>query len=526
MKLPCLRSRIFYSLSTILLLSLVLFLPIQIHKVFESPDENANYLATRLYSTTGQLWYQEDYTELDIENYLHPRHFVTYNNRVVPTEFLGLPITYGPLYSIAGDDATIAWGIVLSLISFIFFIRLAALLFGRKASPYAAIIFLANIPLLWYLTMPYFNAAGAITFFIVGVFYLARFYQTTGGKELFLASLFFSLSILFRYDYLIFIGLLFVVVMLNRFKKQWRAYLKPGIVFGSVITAIALIPIFLLNNELYGNALTFGTNLLESQSIGREETGLLQTFLPFPVIPKVILLNAQRLILRLLPLLTLLSIVGVIYVIKTKRFDVYRLLYLVLSVYLVIYSGSSDTWLAYDFSYLGLETSIIRYWLINYLFISIMAVAGISFLHQKYARLVPVVLVVLLVSSTINFLVDNERSVLQLYRAMDYKQETAEIIKAEIDNRSIIYSDSFDKIFNPNGMHAAGWWGREETYNPNQLVESMVRVSLKSDYSVYLYAPSGYVDVKDLNNILKENSMFLDTNAAIKGFYELREMGP
>ena len=86
------RKLVFFSLCTALLLSLVLYLPLHGYRVFEAPDENANYLATRLYIDTGDLWYSEDYTELDAENYLHSRHFISYEDKIVPTQFFGLPI--------------------------------------------------------------------------------------------------------------------------------------------------------------------------------------------------------------------------------------------------------------------------------------------------------------------------------------------------------------------------------------------------------------------------------------------------
>ena len=103
MSLASLKNLLFFSICIGILLSLVLYLPTQNNKGFFSPDENSNYLATKLYADTNHLWYVEEYTELDIENYLHPRHFVTLNERVVFAQFFGLPILYGTFYPIIGE---------------------------------------------------------------------------------------------------------------------------------------------------------------------------------------------------------------------------------------------------------------------------------------------------------------------------------------------------------------------------------------------------------------------------------------
>lgn len=517
---------VFILLCTGTLLSLVLFLPLQNHRAFESPDENANYLATKLYSSTGQLWYHEDYTTLDVENYLHPRHFVTYSDRVVPTEFLGTPITYGPLYALAGDASAKIWIAIFSLLSFFYFIKLASLLLGENASLYAAIIFLASLPLLYYLNMPYYNSTGAISFFICGLFYLTSFSRLAETRDLIISTLFFSLSILFRLDYSIFIALLFLITLANKYRTNLKAYLKPLVLWITMIVVLCLIPTFILNLEVYGKATTFGTQLLQTSSIGKEGLTWWQFALPYPVIPDIILANTYRLIIRLLPLLALLSFTGILYYLRGRKFDAYKLLYVVLFIYVIIYSGSSDTWLAYDFSYLGLGTSIIRYWLIDYVFISIMAVAGIYFLHRKYPRLVPLLAAVLLVTSINNFFIDNERSILELSKSLDYRQKIIDTIQAEVDTMSIVYSDTFDKVLVPNGMHAAGWWAGEKTYAPSLLAKSMARLSRESNYTIYLYAPSSYIDVSELNDILEEDNLFLNTNVAVKYLYELGEKQP
>jgi hypothetical protein len=526
MKLVNFKNLLFFSVCLILLFSLVLYLPLQGYKVFESPDENANYLTTKLYAEKGQFWYAEDYTELDVENYLHPRHFVTHQGRIVPTEFLGLPVIYGPLYLIAGDKAAIIWVAVFSLISFIFFVKLAGLLFGEKLRSYAALLFFANLPLLFHFSLPYFNAAGSITFFILCSFYLAKFYHLNSNKDLFLTALFFSLSIFFRYDYAIFVGLLFIIVMVNKYKGKLHAYVKPVLMSVLIIALVALAPILVLNYEVYGHPMNFGYNLLEVQSIGREPTSIWQFLLPNPVIANIVLTNVYRLTIRLLPLLTLLSIVGLIFYIKVKKLSGYKILYGLLFVYILVYSGSSDTWNAYNLSYIGFNVSIIRYWLIDYVFLALMAVQGFTLLVEKHRKLLALFILAMIVTSVNVLFISTDRSLLKFASVGHNNQKIAETVKATIYQNSIIYSDSYDKIFEPLGIKTANWWGREEVYDSGKLTVSMNRVYFNTDYSVYLYAPSSYIDVEVLNDILKDQNLFLESSQEIKYLYKLKEISP
>ena len=515
---------LFFSLCTAILLSLVIYLPLQGYGVFEAPDENANYLATRLYVDTGHLWYSEDYTGLDVENYLHPRHFVSYEDKIVPTQFLGLPVIYGPLYSIAGDSVAIVCTVVFSLLSFIFFIKLASLLFGKKSDKYAAIIFIANVPLLYYLSMPYFNVVPSICFFICGCYYLVKFYRSEMNRDLLIGSLFFSLSIFFRYEYAIFIGLLLIITLINKYRKNLQAYVKPIAMSSGVIALFALIPILAMNYSLYGDPLTFGTQLLEVYSIEREASGFWQIFFPHPITIGVIWANVYRLIFRLLPLISLLSLLGITLCIRNRKFGRYKLLYGGLFIYLLVYSGSSETWMAFDFGYLGLIISIIRYWLIAYVFLALMAVAGFTFLKDKQRILLPLTVIALVVTSMSVLFIDNERSLVTLSRVQDSNQKIAENIPAEIDDKAIIYTDTYDKVLTPFGIRVATWWNQSETYDPSKLADSMERVHQNTDYRVYLLTHSSYVDIEELNLILNKKNFFLENSQNVKYLYEMKEV--
>ena len=96
-------------------------------------------------------------------------------------------------------------------------------------------------------------------------------------------------------------------------------------------------------------------------------------------------------------------------------------------------------------------------------------------------------------------------------------------IKSVINSKSIVYTDTFDKVLEPNGINAATWWAADKTYNPDKLTESMTRLNTETDYSIYLYSTSSYVDVNELNAILKRQNLILERYPEIRGFYKLEE---
>ena len=265
---------------------------------------------------------------------MDPRHFVTLNERVVFAQFFGLPILYGTFYPIIGDKIAIFWVVIFSLLSFIYFIKLTSLIFGIKSRKYAAVVFLATIPLLYHMNMPYLNMNGGITFFIIGSYYFIKFYQLSKLKECLLASLFFSISIFFRYEFSIFIALFLIITLFIKYKTNLRAYIKPCLINIVIITLLTVIPIFLLNYEVYGNPLKYGMSVLEVYSINREVTPFWKIFLPYQVIPEIITANIYRFFFRMLPLVTLLGIFGVISFLKSRIPNQYILLY---SFFLFIY---------------------------------------------------------------------------------------------------------------------------------------------------------------------------------------------
>ena len=113
-------------------LALAVVLPANVSNVFNSPDETSNYTFTRTLAEHGRLWYTEDYLPLDQENLLHPRGSLTYRDRIVPFNYLGLPVLYAAVFRVMGDKL-IYISLVFALVSAWALYRASNLLFGARA---------------------------------------------------------------------------------------------------------------------------------------------------------------------------------------------------------------------------------------------------------------------------------------------------------------------------------------------------------------------------------------------------------
>lgn len=496
------------------------YIPFEDHTAFQSPDENSNYITTKLYSETGKLYYIANYSELDDENYLHPRGFVTYNNKVVSVQFFGLPIIYGHIYLFFEESIKILFPIIFSLVSLIFFVKTAIIIFP-KSEFYAAICFLSISPLIYYFNHPYYNVTPAITFFIIGFYYLVKFFQHEHYNYYILSALLFSLSVFCRNNYGLFIFILVASILINKYKNEKIVILKYLLVSAFFAIVFAILPTALLNYELYENPLLLGNSLLgkyiiESPSSAYNFFGIL---FPSPVIPITILKNANRLFLNFLPMLSFLSIIGLSYVIKEKKINKSNIYYVLFFIYLLSFRGSSNTYSAYNFDYIGFNVAIIRYWLIIYLLFGLFAVGGLLAISKMNKKIITVLCITVLIITSINILfIETQYSLIHDSNTLSKLDERALTIQKEINEKSIIYSTYQSKILSPYNVEVATWW--QDTYDPIKLANSMTRLYKNTDYSIYLYKEKS-VDITELNSILENENLTLKMTGDVTKLYEL-----
>ena len=99
---------------------------------FFSPDENANYVFTKLYQESNQLYIFEKYNMI-ASDVIHPRSYFSHEGNLKPLSFLGIIIIYGDLAKIFGQAIIPFLTPLFAALGLLFFyLLMSSLLFSKS----------------------------------------------------------------------------------------------------------------------------------------------------------------------------------------------------------------------------------------------------------------------------------------------------------------------------------------------------------------------------------------------------------
>jgi len=426
--------------------------------ILNSPDETANLFYARQFAETSSLSFIDSANSIAGE-LVAPRSMRVINGHTVPAGFIGLPIIYGSLAKIFGLNVIPFFTPVLAILGVIFFYLLVKKLFGREAAWWSA-IFAYVLPAYWYYSakglMP--NVAWLV-FFIMALFFFLKALDKNTLSHYLLFGFFLGLSIMVRTSEIVWLGPLFLVLILFRARPvDWR-YL-----FCSLVMAVLVFtPVLYFNKQIYNSPLSVGYSFdawWDGQiSLEQGWSLLKQVFLPFGANLKTALANFYHYSFILFPLWSILTSVSflasmILFVIQKKwRLLSYSGLFLVFSGYLIIYYGS---WMFNDNPDPGavtIGTSYARYWLPIYLFSLPYMGWLISAMLKRYTIAKPAFGIFLF---TCLFLVSFPAVALEpregIYQVNDNLrgyQKLAQAVFNKTETNSIIIAGRLDKVFFP-----------------------------------------------------------------------------
>jgi hypothetical protein len=344
-----------------------------IGNVFTSPDEASGYQSMTWFAKTGNLYYTEKNAKLDIGNNLHSRSLLTIGNKIVPFNFLGLPVIYGAIYKFVGDN--IRYINVIFLLAIIYS-QLNILNILTKRNKYnlllASISILLNGTIIYYLNFPYFNATPALALFSLALLFLIKYRHKPNNDFYLLISVFFAgLSLWFVYYWALFYVYIYGFQFFSEFKiikLKIPAYLLSL----AIVTLVFLAPLFIFDKQLYGNPLTIGYSVFTKVYFYQERSSSIYQSIITYLFPSRIL-NIQTLLsnivtslFQLSPIYFAVAYFGLIMLIKRFR----KLIYFIpLVIWFILYNGTSDTYLSGSFE-ISSAKAIVRYWLPLYFILS------------------------------------------------------------------------------------------------------------------------------------------------------------
>ncbi len=227
---------------------------------WESPDETANYIFTKLYGQAGEMIISEKYN-LYVDDIIHPRSFRGDFGILKPVSFLGIILIYGRIISFTSYKILPFLTPFFASVGLIFFYLLVKKIFGRRNGLISAFLLASFPPYIYYAARSMFHNVLFVVLLIIGLYYLIEAVKNKYDKNKYLALIypalggfFIGLAIITRTSELLWLAPVLVMLWLLNIKKIGLIKL---ILFLSFLF-LAVLPVLYWNQALYDFPLNSG----------------------------------------------------------------------------------------------------------------------------------------------------------------------------------------------------------------------------------------------------------------------------
>ena len=370
-----------------------------------SPDENANYVFSRIYSDSEGLIIKERYN-LDAGGIIHPRSFKSDGPWLKPLSFLGIILIFGKIASIFGNHVLPYLTPLFASIGLVFFYLWLQRIFNKKIAFISSLLLFSFPVYIYYTSRSMFHNVLFVVFVIIFLYFSTYIVSSKKIKTKFLsykpklvyifslissylAGLFLALALITRTSEILW--LMPVVFLAWIFYFRSISIIKILLFLSGMFTG--LLPMFYYNQILYGAFWQGGytemnDSLLRiSQSSGElvkstinKQTDMIKTafnsikdtvfyfgFKPWQSLEMFIIYFVKMFWYLFIPLaLGFLVLLASIYK-WSKKYWLYILSWLFLSAILIFYYGSWKFTDNPDVTSHTIGNSYTRYWLPIYL---------------------------------------------------------------------------------------------------------------------------------------------------------------
>jgi len=527
---------------------------------FFSPDENANYIFSKLYKETGNLYFFEKYN-LIADDIIIPRSYFSWQGVVKPVSFLGMIIIYGKIASIFGLGVIPFLTSFFAAIALFFYYLIIKKILGNKVG-FISFLLLFSFPVfIYYSTRSMFHNILFLSFIIIAVYFLINLLEkrpikknnfllknisleqkNNYFKKLFkfdfvysaLAGLFIGLAIGTRASELIWLVPAGLILLILKYKKL--SFFRLAIFFSFIF--LALMPIFYNNQVLYNSPFYGGYYEMNKsiEGISQASSGMFKSFFTghfneiknlaksifdtifyFGFHPRQSLNMFNEYCLKMFWWILGPAILGLLYLFfkqknNFKKIMPYGISWLVLSSILIIYYGSWKFVDNPDPTRFTIGNSYTRYWLPIY--IGVLPFTAIFV--QNFSKLISwiknkkifnflscflkISLVIIIMILSFKFVYSGSEEGLKYYfnKTRVAKQEVSVLLEITEDN-SVIITEYHDKFLFPERKVIVG------KFNDNKM-------------NLQYYNLSKYIPVYYYNFTLPENDLEYLNNRRLKEF--------
>ncbi len=429
--------------------------------LFNSPDENANFIFSKTFAETSSFKISEP-LNAEVNGILAPRSMRGDGVSIVPAGFLGLPLLYGSIAKIIGAGAVPFLTPLFAAIGLFFFYGLLRRVFPDRVA-FLSTLLLAVHPSFWYYaSRSMMHNVLFFIFFIAGLYFFTFSREQARRRHYFFGGLFLAASLAIRSSEAIWIGLIFLFLG-YAYAREIRWFYLPWALFGALIAGA---PLFFWNALTFGSPFAFGYAGLDAG--GESTAGLggifgnvFEKIFPFGLDIKNILRASFNYFLVIFPWHAIGVFLGGLVFLRhffrwEKKHFVYAIAFLILSAWLVVFYGSWDFHDNPTPGVVSIGTSYVRYFLPIYAFslpfvvLFIFEVAGIfSSVWMKRIIVCAFLLVFVFFSVRIT-LWRTDESVFSVAKTLKTYGETKETILNVTEADAVVIAANLDKILFPD----------------------------------------------------------------------------
>ncbi len=453
-------------LSIVLLYFLsLLWLVVGVPDVFNSPDERANYVFSKEFATNFQLSLDESWNP-EVLGVIHPRSVLAFENKLLPTSFLGLPIIYGLVAKFFGSWSIVFLTPFLAALMIVAWWQIIKKIFESEQLADLSTFFLVIHPAFWLYGARVMMHNVSFVAFLVFTAWFILVAKMGDAKKMFLAGVMLSLALAFRSSEILWVTVLALTGCYYLYRqKSWKMvtlFLATTVVFSGLF--------LLANKATFGGFLETGYTLSDPNyafsfsqpviDIQNAPSGIFGYLLPFGFHELAILRHVWWYGFSLFPWLSFASLIGLVLVVKDWRHknDAWRwlaMITLVLSSWLAVVYGSWTFNDNPDPNLITLANSYVRYWLPLFILSTPFAAYGFLkvvdvFKKEKIKKLVLSFTVLCFLLLSLNLVFFGKDGLVETRKHLFEFREKREYILSSTESDAIIIVDRADKYLFPD----------------------------------------------------------------------------
>jgi len=486
-------------------------------KIFNSPDETANYFFTKQLHDEKLLYSFEPLGSLYGE-IIHPRSSVLTDGRLVPVSFPGIILYYGFISFLTGIDFVPYITVIFSFFAVLSFYGIVKEIFNKKIAFFSGVLMLLFPGWQYYTARSMYHNVLFVSCCIIGIYFLTAYYKKKKTVLLVASSFFLSASLVVRLSEAVWVGVIFLTAVLLKRKK---ISFRDIVIFISTFI-LFLLPLVVFNTVTYGSALKFGYSPPNPSGNEIHKTfvsGVVKNIvIPFGLKPKSIAYNFIRYYVIIFWWYCSLLVAGIYVFLKawkkrTAEQKAFFLLFVFISFYLTVFYGSWRIVDNLDPDKITIGTSYVRYWLPMFIFSlpfigffinSVVVKIKDRKIHSVFLLFLFIIISYFSISIT---WMKGEESLFSVRENIIRSHKKKESVAALIPDKSVIIAERNDKIFFPEYKVISTL--------DDQYIQTQVSVLVR-DYDVYYYSFFSPEDIQRIRDEILEKNIDIEL---IKNIY-------